>query len=1010
MSFIGRQLADGAWAGFLNRIDEFVAYLDDQPLPPGTRENYQRITTSALRAVNCLINKGKAHFTSHRFSKDIEKITTRALRGVGSATGKYFKTGTKASSSKKQQAANPLLGFMTQAQSLFSDIGNIAQKELKKQLLSFFSEWIFNGLDIALTSFKSDSSDYKTLKGTVEEAKKVIQDACQTGELNRILIALKDLSKAVEDAPLYFNGIPLLSTTGLEDSGLVKGIANAKLLTELTRIQASKEKEPLRTIKSELKSLAKNLAIQNTLNIIFTNILNLPIPSSENIFAIPRLRVAIKQLSGLINASSASPIRKLLAHISTSIIMHFFYYVLDYAFDQLEKKINTFVYTKVDERLNFSKIASLFGKLNASHLTIKDKKDYFGTIDQIVVKNMETHQANPSSDLYQKVQTKFLNEFSLKLPVTKLVWQKIWDVQFNHSFLNAIFFPLKLSLCVFSWLTFIIPEQILNFILSYTLKISFFWKKTLPNLILKALTSFSDYTQSVHPINLMMVDHLQKIWDELKSTYIDHEQPTDHTKKLAPETKESLDLTLKHLFELLEKTPFDTPEQLMHYLEGHSPIENAKIIASRFFLSQNLSAFTNMIAQAIKIAISKESKEKLITQALININQGFSKKQGLTLKEMIETEEKINIMLSQILSLTIRKTIETRYNFTPKNQIVITDRFLNEIKQETSKECKKWLITLDQLTSAGDIGTILDNIHAFCEFMQNKQLEIRSNQELPKNPRALINQRYCEPIQEQLALIIHSVKNVAFLKDLHTDANFLIRKLEMIAKTSSFELKDILEFQQQAWLIQRSLPSPHPLDAFFKPFYNKLEEHLLIQKIKSDVLDLNHCQDHPEFLKHLAQINPSAGSFSTILDKLKLEAKNLAFVELKSKIMQVNQELETTLKLCNIGITEAAIKLTTHLTSKKDPVFGPKSKQQAWDKAKVELKHHIEELQKLCAGFAPIKHYNIKLISTGDMLELMQNFAYNSIIGPTEQLLKLIKKPYIWQYGIVNPLCQEFLE
>jgi hypothetical protein len=1014
MSFIGRQLAEGAYSGFLGKIDEFIAFLSDEPLPEDIRANYQRITQSALRAVNCYIGKGKTHLTSATFSKDVEKITTRALQGVGSASRKFFMGKTKGSFQKGKKTQSPISGFMHQAQSILCDIGSMAQKEVKKQLLSFFSHWIIDGIDIALDSFKSKDADYKALKKKVDASKEAMLSACREGDFKDILSALKEMTKAVEDAPIYFNGIPLLRTSQVEDSGILKGIANTKALKELTRKKILKEQEKLVTVKGELETLAKNLAIQNTVNIIFPSILDQSIPSLEAIYENPRLHLATKHLHKLIQESSAPTLKKWIAHLSVSFVMHFFYHVLDYAFEQLEKKISRFINHTLDDSLNFSNVASLFSKLNAAHLSIKDQKDYFGTIDELVAKNMEKEQLETSAKLYERVQTKFLNEFSLKLPLTRIFWRKIWHVSLNSLLLDIIVFPLKFTLCLFSWLLLILPELIINFVLSHTLRISFFWKKTLPTLILKSLTSFSDYTKSIHPINLMMVDHLQKIWNGLKSTYIDHEEPIDHAKKLPPATKQSLDLTLRHLFELLEKTPFETPEQLIHYFEGRSPLEKTKITASKFFLSQNLSAFTSMIAQAINVTMSKESKQKILTQALVGINQGFSKKQTLTIKQMGETEEKINILLSQILSLTIRKTIEHRYNFTPKNQAETTDRFLKEIKEKTKKASSDWLPILDTLSLDHEIADIATRIELFCDFIQNKQLEIRSNPELPKNPRALINQWYCEPIQEKIAVITAHIENLSFLRQLHKDESLLKKKLQKLSLAKGFSLKEIIKLQEEAWLIYKSSDPLHAMQPHLEELFEKMQTHILIQKIKNQLETLNHSSDAEQFMDNLETIIESSLSSSSIhalLTVFKHTLKELPLSQLKSKQSQISVEMQTKLDICNVEISQMALDiLESFPDSDLKSLITPDSKKAAWSQIVIKLKSHVQELETLSEEFKPIEHYNIKLISTDDALELMQNFAYGCMIGPMEQLLKLIKKPYIWQYGIVNGLCREFLE
>lgn len=1012
LNAIGRQIAEGAYSGLIGKLDQLFAYLSNQELPDDEKETYERIKTSALKAFNAYIKKGKAHIKSGKFSQNIENITTSTLKGITSASTKFF--GISSKKIKTDKKNNPLTGFIHEAQSIFYNIGHIAQKEAKKQLLSFFSEWIVDGIDIALDSFKSKDPDYQELKDKIDKSKQTILLACKEGNLKGILTALKEITKSIEHAPLYFNGIPLIRTSQIEDSAIFKGIANSKALKELTKKNNSKQEENFVTIKRELKALAKNLTIQNTFTIIFATILDENLPPLESVFETPRLHIASENLHKLISQSNSSIIRKWIAHISVSIIMHFFYYVLIYAFRQLEKKINRFIDDKLDHSLNFSIIASLFSRLNAAHLSIKDRKNYFGTIDELVTKNMEQQQSLSSISLYEKVQTKFLNEFSLKLPITSIFWKKIWQINFHQTPLNILIFPLKGTIACIFWIIFIIPELIINYILSYTLRISFFWKKTLPNLILKSLTSFADYTKSVHPINVMMVNYLQKIWDELKSSYSEKEDSIDHTTNLSPSTKQSLDLTLKHLFELLEKTPFETPEQLSYYLEGSSPIEKTKIIASRFFLSQNLSAFTNMIAQAIKIMISKDSKQKLITQALMGINQGFCKKQTLTIKEMGQTEEKINILLSQILSLTIRKTIEHRYNFTPKNQIEATEHFFKEIQEKTLKTCKEWALVIQNLSLKDDPAQLAIKLEQYCDFIQNKQLEIRSNPDLSKNPRALINQLYCEPLQEKISEITKAIETLSFIKKIDTDENLVQIQLQKLAKIKLSQIDDVPNLINQAYLIYQTSDLSHQMQPLLGKIYKNIQSYPLIEKLKINLKTLQHSSSNKEFMEKLALIIESVDEEQDLSIKLKVFqtlSKSYSFEELQERLLGLITEFQTNQNLCELQISQDASDILEKFKPKEFKSFIKQdAKKAVWKQASLVLLAHVEELAKLAHNFKPIKHYNIKLISTDDALELMQNFAYNSMIGPMEQLLKLIKKPYIWQYGIVNPLCQEFLE
>lgn len=1028
MSFIGRQLAEGAVGGLVGKLDEFLAFVANEPLPDEVRANYERISRQAFTALGELTRVTKRKITGPAFKRNVEKTTTQVLNGVGSAAKKFFFPQTPAPlkfqhrsrilrrhhQASAQNASSPLSGFIKKGEDVLKNIATIASKEAKKHLLGFFSNWIVDGIDVALDSFKSGDAEYLKLKGHIDRAKERMLEACKEGDFKKILDAFKIISRSIEDAPIYFNGIPLLRTSLVEDSGILKGISNAKALKTILEKTKDDSASTQLSISAHLDILAKNLAIQNTFNLVFHKILDLPTPEYQKIFETPRLHLALKALHSHISSSGASRLRRIVSHASVSLLMHFFYHILKFALDQFEKKLQIFIHRPVNPTMNYSKVASLFAKLNAAHVCISDSKKLSGTLDELIMHNMEAQQAESSVSLYGRVQSKFLSEFSLKLPLTQILTRSLWKAQSDSTIINVLTYPLKTAISVLLFSVLIIPEFLINLILSQTLKVSFFWNKTLPSVIMNSLNQFSDYTKSAHPINLVIVDHLQKVWNTLKSNYTEVEEQQNAQDLLCPVTKQSLDLTLRHLFELLEKTPFETPEQLIHYLQGHSPLERTKLSASRFFLNQTLSAFTTMIAQAVRVSLTSESKEKIMSQALMSINQGFAKKQTLTQKQMRETEEKINILLSQILSLTIRKTIEKRYNFTPKNQSAITDRFLKSLREETAHLIQDLEPVIKGLNFADSITKIAQRLDSYCDFIQNKQLEIRSHADLPKNPRALINQWYCEPIQDHITAMTSLVAKLKLLKVLHIDWEYLKKHLKTLSKNHSLDLTTIDEYMTQAGVMYHCADTLHPLIPHLQNIFDQFSHLKKLFLIKSTLETLHRERDMVLFVSKLDMIikdMPEIHGITADVRLFKHSLKDVALSEARRRLEQLLLDFHTKINLVNLGLSQRALDIldtTSDLDFKC--LFKKSAKDEEFKKTKEQLIKSVTDLDHLCESFKPIEHFNIKLISTNDALEIMQNFAFGCIIGPMEELLKLIKKPYIWQYGIINHLCYEFLE
>jgi len=529
----------------------------------------------------------------------------------------------------------------------------------------------------------------------------------------------------------------------------------------------------------------------------------------------------------------------------------------------------------------------------------------------------------------------------------------------------------------------------------------------------KMIGSFSNYSKAIYPINQHIVNHLQKIWDALKKQVSDEEKK-EVKEPIHPSTKQSLELALFHLFELLEKISFETPEQLSDFLSGVSVIDRTKILASRFFLKQNIGAFSTLIAQTLKSLNTKESKQRIIVSAVGGLNSFFGKKRHVTEKDMIETEEKTNILLSQILTFSTRRTIEKRYNFSPVSQIEITDKFLKKLKESAEKNYQDLEEIIDKLDLESSLDEILKKLAWLSEDIQNKQLNIKSNPDLSKNPRTLINSRFCLPIQTNLEMFMENIKKIQFYQKIARSPKFFSSELIKLKKPQDINLMSLTRLFEKIRPLVYCFETSH---VAFEEAYELYLASCSFFKISKTQDQLQTIQEststHRLFsrLEGIIQEQDIEPSIIPLIQLAKEAIRDLGIMEAKKRYLVLLQEVETKLELVKVKISQKAHHLLdTYPQPLLEKLVSSKKIAKAILEQKSELKEKNLLLRDLILNFEAIEHVNFKFISTHDALELMQNFAYSRMIGPLEKLLVLLKKPYLWHYGVINSICEESLK
>jgi hypothetical protein len=506
---------------------------------------------------------------------------------------------------------------------------------------------------------------------------------------------------------------------------------------------------------------------------------------------------------------------------------------------------------------------------------------------------------------------------------------------------------------------------------------------------------------------------LQKIWSALKNQYVE-EQKKENKDPIHPSTKHSLEIALFHLFELLEKICFETPEQLCDFLSGVSLIERTKILASRFFLKQNISTFSRLIAQTLKTFNTEQSKRKIVVSSLASLNGVFGKKEDVTEKDMVETEEKLNILLSEILTFSTRQAIEKKYNFSPITQIELTDKFLKKLKETSLTNYEMLNELIDQINQKSSMTSLVSALQTITEDIQNRQLRIRSHPDLSKNPRTLINIRYCQPIQNSLEGFLPVIKQIKIVQKIQESPRYFIDELMSFKRPQDITTEKTHKFLSLIMEIYSCVNQDWEHIGIAIELHTCMKEFLSISSVLEKLQTIDGSCSTERLTHHLEQLLKKGGIDQSIEAHLQLTKEaisHLSILDAKKRFASLLQEIQTKRELSKVKISQGAIKVLekTQATG-LEKLITPKRVEAYLDRLKIELKEKNLALRDQIMGFEAIEHVNFKLISTHDALEFMQNFAYSRMIGPLEKLLVLLKKPYFWKYGVVNTICEETIK
>lgn len=193
-----------------------------------------------------------------------------------------------------------------------------------------------------------------------------------------------------------------------------------------------------------------------------------------------------------------------------------------------------------------------------------------------------------------------------------------------------------------------------------------------------ALQNTHGYT---HALNTVILDQLDQIYEELHNGQANRQNNPAISEELSIDRKKELTTLVKNLFEVLNKSKCDTPDELRAMLKKQeSGAFNLSKAIDDQYIEEVIEKITNLLATTIQSLIKEDQLQKLTYDFARLANRTFEEGPQPTITEMKEKELGIVKRCNQILQISLTTAIEEHLDFTGKKQQLETNRHIQEMR------------------------------------------------------------------------------------------------------------------------------------------------------------------------------------------------------------------------------------------------------------------------------------------------------------------------------------------
>ncbi len=321
----------------------------------------------------------------------------------------------------------------------------------------------------------------------------------------------------------------------------------------------------------------------------------------------------------------------------------------------------------------------------AANVSPKKAKDFKEMLTEALHSPGHNHGLKPH-EVYASFAQAGMEVFGPKFDWRARV-NRYWDgpppAQFSSPVLDPLYLGFqttaRYSINALIWF----PEWICNQLLHGSTKLFLRYNTLLQNQVETTVQSLSHHTPLAHSFNQVVFKQLQKIRDIIRvnfSTDSSQKKPKELVHSAAK--KRAVSDLIEYLFEVLNKSRYNTPDKLKRYLNGDLTLqERVEKEIEGLFLPKALETGVKTILSAVETL----SFDELMYHGLTIANKTFEPTEPVTKKEFTVLESGISELIDQILESSIFYALNDAFDFKGKKQKKGIHRFFRGIKKDISQ-------------------------------------------------------------------------------------------------------------------------------------------------------------------------------------------------------------------------------------------------------------------------------------------------------------------------------------
>lgn len=387
------------------------------------------------------------------------------------------------------------------------------------------------------------------------------------------------------------------------------------------------------------------------------------------------------------------------------------------------------------------RLSSYLGALGNAFRNILKRPPMNGRIDEEVAAEMSKKEYNHGhtvSGLYQGVAKKALGTFMADLSLSAFLKHLFEKGKANPDTFpkRAYNFVLSVASGITGILVFV-PSIALKFILVDRFQKWLVTNNKIEQLIDISSNAIEDKRGYTHAINVVIANQLQDVLSELNNP---NSSPLSNTPQSEGKRK-NLEELVKNLLDVVKMTKCSTTRELEELIEKKSIKNQIESSIEDIAVPQVVKSVVELINTAYTTIMNREQMEKQLANFMTMLNSSLRDTTQVDPTAVKATEVKIELLLDQILEITLERALKEKLEFSMTDQVKHINDFssgvrnqiqgLKDVVEAQKNASRDAYHRGDRNTAANHIRTLLTQFNKVAENLhQNFFTDISAKQDL----------------------------------------------------------------------------------------------------------------------------------------------------------------------------------------------------------------------------------------------------------------------------------------